>query len=205
MRARSGCSFALSAARMGIWTWDLAAAAQTRDANLNRLLGLEPVATTRPTGEFLDRIHPADREVVAFALDACARRHRPVNLEFRVVRPDGSVRWLRHEGVASGAPEDGPARVVGASVDITDRMETEQSLGRARQELEGRVAARSTELAHAQHSRAYILARRATQSAARLARAATDAAELADTPRLARAAARMAASTSRAAEARARR
>jgi PAS domain S-box-containing protein len=191
---------ALSAARMGIWTWDVAADMQTRDANLNRLLGLESIETKRPLGEFLERIHPDDREVVAFAFDACARRHRPVNLEFRVIRPDGSVRWLRHQGGFFGEPEGVAPQVAGASVDITDLMETEEALRRAREGLESRVAARTSELAQALHSRSYIATRRATQMAARLANAAIRAASLADSPKAVRTAARLAASTGRAAE-----
>ena len=41
---------ALSAARMGIWTWDVTADIQTRDASLNRLLGLEPAESRHPSG-----------------------------------------------------------------------------------------------------------------------------------------------------------
>jgi PAS domain-containing protein len=89
---------ALSAARMGIWTWDVATDTLTLDANLNRLFGLEPMETKQPLGEFLERIHLDDRAVVAAAFDACAQRGCPLNVEFRVVRPDGAVCWLRHQG-----------------------------------------------------------------------------------------------------------
>jgi PAS domain S-box-containing protein len=189
----------LSAARIGISSWDVAADTQTRDANLNRLLGLEMMATKQPSGEFLDCIHSDDRAVVAFAFDACAKRHRPVNVDFRVVWPDGAVRWLRYQGGFSGGPEDGTAHVVGAVVDITDLMEAEEALQRARKELEDRVTARVSDVARAQACRTYEAALRAAEAAARLARTAIRSAQLADTPRSAQAAARLAASTSQAA------
>lgn len=137
--------FALSAARMGTWSWDVASDTLTRDANLNRLLGLGPIETRRPSGEMLALVHPGDRAVVAEVFEACANQRRGMNLEFRVIRPSGAVLWLRHQGGAFGGPEDGPPHMVGASVDITDLMETEEALRRARKELEHRVAARWSE------------------------------------------------------------
>jgi PAS domain-containing protein len=52
---------ALAAARMGIWTLDLATGAQMRDANLNRLLGLAATETVQPFDEFLTHAHQDDR------------------------------------------------------------------------------------------------------------------------------------------------
>jgi PAS domain S-box-containing protein len=190
---------ALSAARMGIWTWDVAADTQTRDANLNRLLGLEPVETKQPSGEFLEHIHPDDRKRVAGAFGACARRGHPIHLEFRIIRPDGAVRWLRHQGGFSGGPDVGPPHVAGASVDITDLMETEGALRRARKELEDRLAARTSELARQPHSRSHTSALELCELAERLAGRAVDAAESATTARTVQAAARVAVSAARAA------
>jgi PAS domain S-box-containing protein len=191
---------ARSAARMGIWTWDLAADTLTRDANLNRLLGLDPVETQQHLREFLDRIHPDDRAVVTAAFDACAQRGRPLNLEFRVVRPDGAVCWLRHQGGCFGGLEGGAPHIAGTSVDITDLMETEQALRRARKVLEDRVAARTSKLALKPHSRAYTSARELCQSAVQLAQRANEAAARARTPEKIQQAARLAVSTARAAE-----
>jgi PAS domain S-box-containing protein len=192
--------FALSAAGMGVWSWDLAADTLTLDANLNRVLGLAPMETKQPSRTFLDLIHPDDRAVVSFAFDGCAKWHRPVNVEFRIIRPDGAVRWLRHQGRFSGAPEGGEPRVTGASVDITDLMETEKALKRARHAVEHRVAARTSQALDQHQTKAYLLARKVTQSAARLARTAIQAAKSANTPALVGVAAKLAASSSRAAE-----
>jgi PAS domain S-box-containing protein len=111
---------ALAAARMGIWTLDPAGVTQTRDANLNRLLGLEPTDWAGPFAAFLDQIHPDDRQAVRAAFDASRREGRPLSLEFRVVRPDGAVRWLRDQGDVFGEAGGPSRRMTGACVDITD-------------------------------------------------------------------------------------
>jgi two-component system, chemotaxis family, CheB/CheR fusion protein len=119
---------ALAAARMGIWTWDVATGAQMRDANLNRLLGLEAVETTQPFEEFLAHVHPDDRESVVAAFHASVQQGRPLNIEFRVVRPDGAVRWLRDQGDVFGGAGEAARYLAGACVDVTDLKEAETAV-----------------------------------------------------------------------------
>ena len=83
-------------------------------------------------------------------------------------------------------------------MDITDLMETEAAPRQAREELEVRVAARTSELARAHRTRTYILAHKTAQTAARLANTAIEAAETASTPAMVRRAAKLAATTGRA-------
>lgn len=130
---------ALSAARMGIWTWEVATDLLRRDTNLNALLGLPAEETVRPFAEFLTHIHPADRDAVRSAFDQSVRQSRPLNTEFRVVRPDGAVRWLRDQGGVFGTA--GQARMSGACVDVTDLKETEAALRVSERELAAQLSA----------------------------------------------------------------
>lgn len=90
---------------------------------------------------FLDTIFPADRERVVDNLKA---RHdvRPFEHEYRIIRPDGEVRWIWGRGfpVANAA---GPVRYyVGAAQDITARKRTEEAVRRSLERFE--LAARAT-------------------------------------------------------------
>ncbi|VTT99031.1 two-component system sensor kinase : PAS/PAC sensor signal transduction histidine kinase OS=Burkholderia sp. (strain CCGE1002) GN=BC1002_6138 PE=4 SV=1: PAS_3: PAS: HisKA_3: HATPase_c [Gemmataceae bacterium] len=113
---------------MGIWTLDVTTGTQIRDANLNRLLGLEPRETTQPFDEFLTHISPDDVAAVREAFTTSVREGRPLNVEFRVVRPDGRVRWFRDQGDVFGASTSQSPNMAGACVDVTERREAEEAL-----------------------------------------------------------------------------
>ncbi len=84
-------------------------------------------------GEFLERIHPEDRRAIT---DAVRRAHDPAGdglyqVEFRVVRRDGGVRWMSARSQTSFARDPGaprPRRTVGAVVELTRRKRIEAEL-----------------------------------------------------------------------------
>ncbi|WP_439630413.1 PAS domain-containing protein [Gemmata sp.] len=170
-RSEERLRLALVAARMGTWTWDVAADEHRRDAGLNALFGLPAADTVSPFAEFLTHIHPDDRGAVRAAFDQTVRHGRPLSVEFRAVRPDGAVRWLRDQGDVFGTA--GQARLAGACVDVTDLKEAEAALRRANDELEGRVAERTGELERALDALGAEMARR-QDMARRLASAQED-------------------------------
>lgn len=119
--------FALGAAGIGTWHLDLRTRIATYDESLNRIFGLQPAETQAPLDARLTRIHPDDRTHVATTIDhAISTCTEFFTLEFRIVRPDGEVRWLRDRGrVLIG--EDGAAfAATGAVMDITDRRRVEE-------------------------------------------------------------------------------
>ncbi|MBP7934730.1 MAG: response regulator [Phycisphaerae bacterium] len=126
---------ALSAANMGTWRWDVLKDQETRDAGLNRILGLDPVESVRNVRDFFDRVHDEDRHEVKEAFLAACRKRGPYLAEFRIVRPDGTIRWLRDQG-RPFFDESGTLRyVTGATVDITERKEAEAERTRLERRL----------------------------------------------------------------------
>jgi PAS domain S-box-containing protein len=110
---------ALAATNTAVWELDLDSGFVTWSANLEALIkrpvdriGLE---------ESLGLVHPADAERVR-AVCLAAKNHRSsCNVEFRLIWPDGTVRWLQAVGRVLEAAGDAPSRLVGAAVDVTDR------------------------------------------------------------------------------------
>ena len=119
---------ALRAARMGIWRWHLPTNTQRVDGSMARLLGLGDGEVVESYEQFREHIHPDDRERVDAAFLEAARDGGDMHVEFRVVWPDGTVRWLSDHGEvvrdASGAPE----YLTGAAVDVTERKLAEERL-----------------------------------------------------------------------------
>jgi PAS domain S-box-containing protein len=89
------------------------------------------VTNEQPSGsmqEFWCRVHPEDRARIRGALESAERDNSDFNEEFRVVWPDGVVRWLRSQGKYFYAANGEPERMLGISVDITDQKQTETEL-----------------------------------------------------------------------------
>jgi PAS domain S-box-containing protein len=77
---------------------------------------------------YLDVIHPDDRAHVEAALLRSQRTAAPSVERYRVVRPDGSVRWIRGRSFPVPEPTGTIKRLVGVAEDITDQKHAEESL-----------------------------------------------------------------------------
>ena len=121
---------ALDASTTGTFRWDIASNALDWDENLDRLFGLAPGATARSLPEFVRMVHPDDRQRVIDACARCASDNVDFIEEFRVVWPDGTVRWLFDQGRVFVA-KSGNRYMTGACVDITDRRNKEDALREA--------------------------------------------------------------------------
>jgi PAS domain S-box-containing protein len=117
---------ALGAAGMGTWHMDLRTAVRTHDENLNGILGLGPRETTGALHDHtFTRIHPDDQARVRDAIETAVATRSDYSLEFRIVRPDGHVRWLRDRGRIVVDDDDVPLCATGAVLDITDQRRLE--------------------------------------------------------------------------------
>jgi PAS domain S-box-containing protein len=132
---------ALDAARMGIWSWSTANNELTWDDTLRQLYGLAP--TDRMTGynDFLARVHPEDREFVNGKVLRALEERGSLDYEFRILLPDGSLRWIADQGRVLLGEGGEPKGMTGVCMDITQRRDTEEQLRQAhRMESIGRLA-----------------------------------------------------------------
>ncbi len=132
---------ALDAARMGIWSWSSEDNRLVWDDALRRLYDLPADTDIGGYAEFLSRVHPDDREYVDRTVRKALQEGGRLDYEFRIVLPDGRIRWIADQGrVVSGAPGRPPA-MTGVCMDVTDRHATEEQLRQAqRMESIGRLA-----------------------------------------------------------------
>ena len=142
-------SLALAAGRMGSWEWDPSSDEYFWDEGQYRIFGVAP-EDTKTTGEDVwGFLHPDDRNFVQDLTRRAANAGSPFDGEFRIIRPNGEVRWC----VSGGAPSldrDGRAvRFSGVTYDITERKQAEKMLHQANEELERRIEERTIEREHA--------------------------------------------------------
>jgi PAS domain S-box-containing protein len=117
--------FALDAASMGTWDWDLRTNAVRWSENLPRIHGL-PEGTFDGTFASYEReIHPEDRERVLASVQRALRDHVPHDVEYRIVAPDGTVRWCEGKGRVEFDDRGMPVRMTGVCVMVTRRKEAE--------------------------------------------------------------------------------
>ncbi|MBL8154536.1 MAG: GAF domain-containing protein, partial [Anaerolineae bacterium] len=86
---------------------------------------------------FMERVHPDDSERVALATVQLRSLVEPQQIEFRIVWPDGHIRWLSIRMYPAGGIADTRQRIIGLTDDITERKQIEQA------EHEQRVLAES--------------------------------------------------------------
>jgi two-component system cell cycle sensor histidine kinase/response regulator CckA len=128
--------FALSSARMGIWEMDLARNEMVSADTLRAVFGIGAEDGPTDRQSFQERIHPDDRPMVLRELERAVAAHRDYAVTFRVTWPDGSVHWIDGHGHLLYDDTGQPARVVGVSIDVSERKALESQLLQA-QKMEG--------------------------------------------------------------------
>jgi PAS domain S-box-containing protein len=118
---------ALDAGGMGTWDWDMRGGTMRWSESLERIHGLEPGTFGGMFEHFQADVHPDDRSAVLESMQAVVHEEREWALDYRIVRPDGEVRWLAVRGRVL-SEEGRPVGMAGVCADITDRKEVERSL-----------------------------------------------------------------------------
>ncbi|HEY0040801.1 MAG TPA: PAS domain S-box protein, partial [Flavisolibacter sp.] len=128
---------ALLVASTGTWKINLETGIDTRDASLNKMLGLEPVETNIPVADSFIRVHPDDKEKMKEALDAAVRDKRVYDEEIRVFQPNGKMLWVRDRGQVVLNDDNEPIYIIGAAIDITEQKKKEEQLKISEDRLRG--------------------------------------------------------------------
>ena len=117
---------ALGAAGMGTWRVDLRTGAITRDDSLNRILGRDDAEASAVPVQFTEVVHPDDRERVRAAAERALREKSEYSEEMRIIRADGTIRWLRDRGRVVVDEDGSPLFFTGAVMDITEQRRAEE-------------------------------------------------------------------------------
>jgi PAS domain S-box-containing protein len=110
--------------KVGLWEWDIPSNSVSWTESLYGMHGITKEEFDSSVEGFDALVHPDDRERVSRALARALAEEGPYELEFRIRRPDGGIVWIFTNAVV--LREGGqPVRLIGATVDITERKEAE--------------------------------------------------------------------------------
>jgi PAS domain S-box-containing protein len=112
---------ALEASSTSTWCWDMRTNAVDGDEGLFQLFGVDHSEASGSFELFVSLIHSDDRDRVIAATLRCAAEGGDLDEEFRIVRPDGTVRWAVDKGKTVVGDDGKPRYLIGACVDVTER------------------------------------------------------------------------------------
>lgn len=121
--------FVLEASQVGIWDWNIATNELNWSSSCEVLYGLEPGSFAGTLSAFQALVYPEDLALLLSALDyAKQSRLSCYQQEYRIVRPDGSIRWMQSLGNFIYDSSQQPIRMLGVTMDISDRKQAEAKI-----------------------------------------------------------------------------
>ena len=140
---------ALDLTETSSWEFDVATGEAIWSDSHYRLMGLDPGSQVSCYQTWRDRFHPDDRVQTEQAFQQSLDTQMPLVMEYRVVHPDGTVRWALTKGQGVYDAAGNAVRMLGVMMDITDRKQAELALQQLNDELDQRVQRRTQALQQA--------------------------------------------------------
>lgn len=117
------------------WEWDFKAGRDSWFGNLESMFGIPSESFVGRPEDFYRCVHSEDRQQVIEAVADARKNRLPYSAEFRVVWPDGTVRWVAAIGRFYYSPQGDPERMLGMAQGITELKLAEQALREREVEL----------------------------------------------------------------------
>lgn len=113
---------------VALWTVTTSGEFDYISAGFEEIWGIPPVEVEEDVGRLLEAIHPEDRERVRANIESSDREPADTTYEGRVIRPDGSIRWVLTQQIILRDHHGEISEVVGICTDITDQKHREREL-----------------------------------------------------------------------------
>ena len=129
-------SLAAKASAMGIFDWDIVHNILTWDDRMYELYGITPNQFSSAYEAWSNSLHPDDRQASELALQQALTGEKDFAPEFRVVHPDGTIRFIQAYAIVQRNERGEPLQMIGANFDITDRKQAEVTIQQTAAQLE---------------------------------------------------------------------
>ncbi len=115
-------------AHLGNWKWDIAEDELTWSDEIYRIFGLTPQQFGANYAAFMHAVHPDDRLYVEQQVRESLKQKIPYNIDHRILRPDGSIRYVRERGEVFCGTDGQPVSILGTVHDVTENWLIEAAL-----------------------------------------------------------------------------
>lgn len=123
-------------AHLGNWELDIVNNTLNWSDEIYRIFGLTPQQFGANHEAFMQAVHPEDRQLVDTRIRAALEQMHPYSIDHRIVRPDGTVRYVHEQAEVLRNEEGQPIKMLGTVQDITERKQAEEDLRRSNTDLE---------------------------------------------------------------------
>jgi len=115
-------------AGIGDWERDLVSGSLTRSEEVYRIFGRDPGELSATSAVPLEIVHPEDKQLVDEFINAAQHRGEDFNVDFRIVLPDGSTRYVHGQGEVLHDPAGRVVKLAGTVQDISARKLAEKQI-----------------------------------------------------------------------------
>jgi PAS domain S-box-containing protein len=136
LKSRESLKEAQRIARLGGWEMDLVNNTVICSDEAYRILGLTEETYDGTQEGFLNIVHPDDREFVKKAAEESLAEHKPFEMDYRVIHPDGTERIIHSHAQVKFDESGGAVKLTGTLQDVTDRRHAEKKLRETHEELQ---------------------------------------------------------------------
>jgi PAS domain S-box-containing protein len=127
---------AMEAAGIGYWETDLLTQRIVRSDSYRAILGVDSPSSVATRQDFFALVHPDDRQKLWGTAERWIEARAGGDTEFRIIRPDGRLRWIASRSQLLTNADGRPVRIQGMAVDITARKEAEEQIRVLKERLE---------------------------------------------------------------------